>query len=195
LKSQRIIHCDLKPENILLRQANKAGLKVIDLGSACFESERIYTYIQSRFYRSPEVMLGLPYTVAIDMWSFGCILAELFTGTPLFPGEDETDQMSCVLEVLGLPPRDLLVKGTRTSMFFNPDLTPIPVTSSRGRVRVQGSKPLSAKLACTDVNFIGFLESDFYAGCLTWAPDARCSPEEALLLPWISERIRSSRQD
>ena len=57
-------------------------LQVIDFGSSCFESERVYTYIQSRFYRSPEVILGLPYEMAIDMWSLGCILAELLTGCP-----------------------------------------------------------------------------------------------------------------
>ncbi len=48
----------------------------------------VYTYIQSRFYRSPEVILGLPYSMPIDMWSFGCILAELYTGYPLFPGKN-----------------------------------------------------------------------------------------------------------
>jgi len=57
LKKLRIIHCDLKPENILLRQANKSGIKIIDFGSSCFEDERVYTYIQSRFYRAPEVIL------------------------------------------------------------------------------------------------------------------------------------------
>ena len=57
-----IIHCDMKPENIMLTQANKSTIKVIDLGSACFEDKRIYTYIQSRFYRAPEIMLGIPYT-------------------------------------------------------------------------------------------------------------------------------------
>jgi serine/threonine protein kinase len=61
--------------------------KVIDFGSSCFESERMYTYIQSRFYRSPEVILGLEYGPAIDMWSLACILAELLSGQPLFPGE------------------------------------------------------------------------------------------------------------
>merc|ERR1712010_320141 len=66
LRKLRIIHCDLKPENILLRQPNKSGIKIIDFGS-------------SRFDRSPEVILGLPYDTAIAMWSFGCILAELYT--------------------------------------------------------------------------------------------------------------------
>ena len=53
------------------------------------QNQRIYTYIQSRFYRAPEIILGIPYTSAIDMWSLGCILAELNSGYPLFPGENE----------------------------------------------------------------------------------------------------------
>lgn len=61
-------------------------LKLIDFGSACFEGRTFFSYIQSRFYRSPEVLLGLSYSAAIDMWSFGCVAAELFLGLPLFPG-------------------------------------------------------------------------------------------------------------
>ena len=80
MKKNKIIHCDLKPENILLVNPGKSKIKVIDLGSSCFEFEKIYTYIQSRFYRSPEIMLGIPYNTAIDMWSLGCILAELYSG-------------------------------------------------------------------------------------------------------------------
>lgn len=72
-----IIHCDLKPENILLVQQNQVDIKVIDFGSSCKSNKRLYSYIQSRFYRSPEVLLGLRYTVAIDMWSLGCILVYL----------------------------------------------------------------------------------------------------------------------
>lgn len=53
--------------------------------------QRIYTYIQSRFYRAPEIILGIPYTTSIDMWSFGAIIAELFTGFPLYPGESEVE--------------------------------------------------------------------------------------------------------
>ena len=53
MRKLKIIHCDLKPENILLKSPNKSGIKVIDFGSSCFEDERIYTYIQSRFYRAP----------------------------------------------------------------------------------------------------------------------------------------------
>ena len=94
-----IIHCDLKPENILLRHPKKSGVKVIDFGSSCRSNKRMYSYIQSRFYRSPEVMLGLPYSVSIDMWSLGCILAEMHTGEPLFSGSDQFDQMQKVVKV------------------------------------------------------------------------------------------------
>lgn len=86
LRQHSLIHCDLKPENILLMQPQRSAIKVIDFGSSCFVNERMYTYVQSRFYRSPEVIMGLPYGCEIDMWSFGCILAELYMGYPLFPG-------------------------------------------------------------------------------------------------------------
>ncbi|VDQ02756.1 unnamed protein product [Trichobilharzia regenti] len=78
--TNKVIHCDLKPENILLRRAGKSKIKVIDFGSSCYINECPYNYIQSRFYRAPEVILGLPYGTPIDMWSLGCILAEFITG-------------------------------------------------------------------------------------------------------------------
>lgn len=87
LYTYKIIHCDLKPENVLLKQQGRSGIKVIDFGSSCFENQRVYTYIQSRFYRAPEVILGAKYGMPIDMWSLGCIVAELVTGYPLLPGK------------------------------------------------------------------------------------------------------------
>lgn len=81
LRRHSLIHCDLKPENILLKKRNnKREVKVIDFGSACFEHEKLYSYIQSRFYRAPEVLLGNEYATNIDIWSFGCILAEISNG-------------------------------------------------------------------------------------------------------------------
>ncbi|EGR29714.1 protein kinase, putative [Ichthyophthirius multifiliis] len=98
-ESKQIIHCDLKPENIMIKKNNE--LKIIDFGSACQEENRIYTYIQSRFYRAPEILLGIKYTISIDMWSLGCILAELFLGLPIFPGNCEYDQIKRIVDVLG----------------------------------------------------------------------------------------------
>ncbi|KAG1461547.1 hypothetical protein G6F55_003504 [Rhizopus delemar] len=118
LSEHNIIHCDLKPENILLKQPDKSGIRVIDLGSSCFVNEKVYSYIQSRFYRAPEVILGLEYGLPIDMWSTGCILAELYTGRPLFPGENELDQLACIMQLLGVPSKQYLDKCTRKKQFF-----------------------------------------------------------------------------
>lgn len=63
-------------------------------------------------------MLGLPYGPAIDIWSLGCILAELYTGYPLFPGENEADQLACIMEVIGVPPMSLLETASRRRLFF-----------------------------------------------------------------------------
>ncbi|KAF8389653.1 hypothetical protein HHK36_024172 [Tetracentron sinense] len=75
-----LIHCDLKPENILVKSYSRCEVKIIDLGSSCFETDHLCSYVQSRSYRAPEVILGLPYDKKIDIWSLGCILAELCTG-------------------------------------------------------------------------------------------------------------------
>lgn len=120
LKDAGIIHCDLKPENILLCTGVKpAEIKIIDFGSACMEDRTVYSYIQSRYYRSPEVLLGYHYSTAIDMWSFGCIVAELFLGLPLFPGASEFDLLRRMIEILGGQPPDYLLKEAKnTNKFF-----------------------------------------------------------------------------
>ena len=103
-----IIHCDLKPENILLRHPKRSAIKLIDFGSSCIATKKTYTYIQSRFYRSPEILLGLPYDQKIDVWSLGCVLVEMHTGQPLFGGIDQADQMCRIVDVLGMPPLEML---------------------------------------------------------------------------------------
>jgi dual specificity protein kinase YAK1 len=118
LNKARLIHCDLKPENILLKNLESPIIKIIDFGSACDERQTVYTYIQSRFYRSPEVLLGLPYSSAIDMWSLGCIVVELFLGLPLFPGSSEYNQVSRISEMLGMPPTWMLEMGKQSGEFF-----------------------------------------------------------------------------
>ncbi|CAN1765502.1 Dual specificity protein kinase YAK1 homolog [Linum perenne] len=120
LKDAGIIHCDLKPENILLCTSLKpAEVKIIDFGSACMEDRTVYSYIQSRYYRSPEVLLGYQYTTGIDMWSFGCIVAELFLGLPLFPGASEFDLLRRMIEILGEQPPDYVLKEAKnTNKFF-----------------------------------------------------------------------------
>ena len=181
-RENRVIHCDLKPENVLLRQPNRSGIKVIDFGSSCFENSRVYTYIQSRFYRAPEIILGIAYTPAIDMWSLGCILAELFTGYPLFPGESEKEQLALIMEVIGMPPKAVLSQGSRTKLFFTDDLKPISAVSSKGVQRIPGSKTLEQSIRCEDKLFVDFLK-----GCFEWNKETRMTPIEGLQHPWTVE--------
>uniref|UniRef100_A0A674DKX3 dual-specificity kinase n=1 Tax=Salmo trutta TaxID=8032 RepID=A0A674DKX3_SALTR len=187
LHKEKIIHCDLKPENILLSHKGQGNIKVIDFGSSCYEQQRVYTYIQSRFYRSPEVLLGHPYSMAIDMWSFGCILAELYTGFPLFPGESEVEQIACIMEVLGMPPTDFLSTATRKRQFFDSKGNPRNITNSKGRKRRPNSKDLASVLKTNDPLFL-----DFIKRCLTWDPKKRMTPDEAMQHEWIQE-ARSSK--
>lgn len=81
----------------------------------------MYKYIQSRFYRSPEVLLGLSYDTSIDMWSLGCILVEMHVGVPLFDGRDEVDQMNKIISVIGMPQQWLIEKSPKKSKFFEFD--------------------------------------------------------------------------
>lgn len=202
-----IIHCDLKPENVLLKQQGRSGAKVIDFGSSCYEHQRIYTYIQSRFYRAPEVILGGRYGLAIDMWSLGCILAELLTGTPLFAGEDEADQLACIMEVLGMPPQPLLDGCKRTRHFVSSRGFPRYCTlttrsdgqcqlsggrSSRGKYRgPPGSKDIAKALkGCDDPMFL-----DFLTRCFEWDPLKRMSPPQALRHTWLHRRVPKNFQD
>ena len=67
-----------------MKSYSRCEIKVIDLGSSCFETDHLCSYVQSRSYRAPEVILGLPYDKKIDVWSLGCILAELCTGNVSF---------------------------------------------------------------------------------------------------------------
>mmetsp|Transcript_5690 Transcript_5690/g.8249 ORF Transcript_5690/g.8249 Transcript_5690/m.8249 type:complete len:1322 (+) Transcript_5690:203-4168(+) len=93
-------------------------IKLIDFGSACFEGQTAHTYIQSRFYRSPEVLVGLDYDSAIDMWSLGCVAAELYLGLPILPGVHEHDQLSRISEMIGKIPDWMLEQGSKCPKYY-----------------------------------------------------------------------------
>ncbi|CAD6344062.1 unnamed protein product [Miscanthus lutarioriparius] len=116
-----IVHCDLKPENILLKSYGRCEIKVIDLGSSCFLSDNLNLYVQSRSYRSPEVILGLPYDQKIDIWSLGCILAELYTGEVLFPNESVPIILARMIGTIGPIDMEMLASGQETQKYFTDD--------------------------------------------------------------------------
>jgi len=131
LSKHKIIHCDLKPENILLRNLNDKDAFLIDFGGSCFENEIVYSYIQSRYYRSPEVILGKSYNNMIDMWSFGCLLAELKAGRPIFAGDSEHDQLNNIMEYLGVPPQSVLINAKKRKLFFDNKDKPLKSTNKK----------------------------------------------------------------
>lgn len=123
----KVVHCDLKPENVLLCSPVSSAVRVIDFGSSCVQTRdeqartvigTAYTYVQSRFYRSPEVLLGCAYSTQADMWSLACILSELHTGMPLFDGHSEPEQVEKIVSMRGMPPAAMVRDGSKASRFF-----------------------------------------------------------------------------
>ncbi|CAL8314153.1 unnamed protein product [Lota lota] len=113
-----IIHADLKPENIMLT-GQDTKVKLIDFGISCHVSQaKIGIDIQTLWYRSPEIMLGLPFTGLIDMWSLGCVAAELLIGFPIYPGYTEYDMWRYILETHGDLPDAMLDHGIKTLLCF-----------------------------------------------------------------------------
>ena len=114
----KIIHCDLKPENILMKSITDATCKVIDFGSSCFVHDHLSAYIQSRSYRAPEVILGCRYDYKIDMWSLGCILAEIYTGNVLFQNDSIQSMLARIIGICGPIPNWMYEKGKLVNDFF-----------------------------------------------------------------------------
>lgn len=112
-------------------------------------------------------MLGIPFTTAIDMWSLGCILIELYTGIPIFPGESESEQLSLLMEVIGLPDMELLDISSRRQNFFEDDSNQLAydVEDSQGQLRQPGSKPLPRLIGTSSLTFLDFIQR-----ILVWDP-------------------------
>jgi len=118
IHSLHLIHCDLKPENILIKSYSKSEVKVIDFGSSCFIHDHLSSYVQSRSYRAPEVILGCAYDYKIDIWSLGCILAEMLTGYVLFQNDTIQGLLARVVGIIGPIPENMMKKGKLVGNFF-----------------------------------------------------------------------------
>lgn len=127
--------------------------------------------------------MGSSYGLGIDMWSLGCILAELWTGYPIFPGENEQEQLACIMEIFGPPDRHLVERCTRKKLFFDSVGKPRVTVSSKGRRRRPSSKTLQQALKTEDEGFI-----DFVSRCLRWDPDRRLKPSDAVSHPFITNQ-------
>ncbi|EKM77245.1 hypothetical protein AGABI1DRAFT_86785 [Agaricus bisporus var. burnettii JB137-S8] len=178
LHSADVLHRDLKPSNLLLN-AN-CDLKICDFGLArsarpppnlANDSNTFMTeYVATRWYRAPEVMLTFKeYTRAIDMWSVGCVLAEMLSGKPLFPGRDYHHQLSLILDTLGTPSID--------------DFYAISSARSREYLR---ALPFRKRVNFHHVfSKANPLAVDLMEKCLTFSPKRRITVEEALQHPYL----------
>ncbi|XP_008852219.1 homeodomain-interacting protein kinase 4 [Nannospalax galili] len=227
LKELAIIHADLKPENIMLVNQTRCPfrVKVIDFGSASIFSEVRYVkepYIQSRFYRAPEILLGLPFCEKVDVWSLGCIMAELHLGWPLYPGNNEYDQVRYICETQGLPKPHLLRAARKAHHFFkrnpHPDSSNPWQLKSSAETKVRPLERRKYMLKSLDqietvngggaVSRLSFPDREVLAEhadlksmvelikrMLTWESHERISPSAALRHPFVSmQQLRSAHE-
>eukprot|EP00916_Digyalum_oweni_P017230 GHVL01028184.1.p1 GENE.GHVL01028184.1~~GHVL01028184.1.p1 ORF type:complete len:843 (-),score=145.46 GHVL01028184.1:1909-4404(-) len=185
-----LMHCDLKPENILIKSASRCEIKVIDFGSSCFDHDQLNGYVQSRSYRAPEVILGLPYDQKVDIWSLGCIVAELWTGYVLFQNDSVQGLLARVTGIMGNFPFFMLNRGRLSPHYFTGDNqlyieVPGEVCPQSGRrlqVLVPKSATLKQRLRTDDDDFV-----DFVKNLLLIDPSLRPSAREALNHHWLKK--------
>ena len=196
LHSLHLIHCDLKPENILLKSISNAEVKVIDFGSSNFVYDSSSSYIQSRSYRAPEVIMGCNYDYKIDIWSLGCILAELYSKTVLFQSDSVHSLLARVIGIIGPIPEWMYEKGTNSNGMFcqekllfmeaeavndtNPNISTTSAGKKKMHVIVPKRTLIKNRLHCDDKPFIEFLRY-----LLKIDPNERPTAEEALNHSWL----------
>ena len=178
-----IIHCDIKPENILISNTQRNVIKIIDFGSGCFDGRQKYEYIQSRYYRAPEVVLGLNYGPPMDIWGAALVIIEMLIGRPLFQCTTQHELLLMIAEIFGPPPVELIKKCKRRNDFFDLKLELKPM---KGRICNPSSVSLQSILKINDPNLI-----DFLTKCLKWDQKERMTAKEALQHPWIQTKVLS----
>ncbi|KAI4357838.1 hypothetical protein L6164_001761 [Bauhinia variegata] len=200
LRNCGVLHCDIKPDNMLVNEA-KNVLKLCDFGNAMFAGKNEVTpYLVSRFYRAPEIILGLQYDHPLDIWSVGCCLYELYTGKVLFPGHTNNDMLRLHMELKGPFPKKMLRKGAFTEQHFDLDLNFLateedPVTKKMIKRMILNIKPKDIGTIITGfpgedpkmlANFKDLLEKVFVLD-----PDKRLTVSQALNHPFITGKITS----
>jgi serine/threonine protein kinase len=171
IHSLGICHRDIKPQNLLVDPATHE-LKLCDFGSAkkLIKGEANVSYICSRYYRAPELIFGCTdYACIIDVWSVGCVIAELLLGQPLFPGESGVDQLVEIIKVLGTPTKEQI-------MAMNPNYTEFKFP----QIKAHPWKKVFRSRTPADA-------IDFISKVLVYDPSERLTPMESLQHPFFDE--------
>lgn len=203
LRKCNILHADLKPDNILVNEGRNL-LKICDLGSASDASDNEITpYLVSRFYRAPEIILGMEYDFAIDIWSIGCTLYEMYTGKILFAGRSNNQMLRSIMECRGPFTRKLLLKAQFAGLHFDEHMKFMSVEQDKSTGRdmvklVTFIKPIrdlktrligaSKGLSEEEMKELS-LFTDLLDKCLNLNPAKRITPIEALKHPFVSRPI------
>lgn len=189
LHDRNIAHCDVKPENILLCGLGSTSVKLIDFGSSCHPGHPVFAYVQSRYYRAPEVLLGLPYGSEIDVWSLGCVLFELVVGKPLFYAKTEGQMLTVIASLLGPVPEYMVKSSTRRSVYFKADSNEFSETckmdSSQMHRLYEPGTDLEGLLRASPSSLKSSSLGNLLAQCLQWDPKNRITPQKALMHPWF----------
>ena len=171
LKKLNIIHADLKPENILVSD-NEKNIKIIDFGSSFKEKKScFYNYIQTRYYRSPEVLMGLEITHNIDIWSLGCIIYEMIRGYPLFKAKNFQDLFLYHVHLLGIPDKKIILDSQYGNKYFMKD------DKNYKLIRLHDSKKLYYEPKTREIERHITNENkelfDILLKCIQWVPKNR----------------------
>ncbi|XP_044257638.1 serine/threonine-protein kinase PRP4 homolog isoform X2 [Tribolium madens] len=202
LKKTGILHADIKPDNILVNES-KLVLKLCDFGSASYINDNEITpYLVSRFYRSPEIILGIPYDYGIDMWSAACTIYELYTGRILFSGKSNNQMLKFFMDVKGKFPNKVIRKGAFRDQHFDSNCNflyhEIDRVTEREKVVVMSvvkvTRDLQAELVAGQALPPDQLRKvtqlkDMLEKALTIDPAKRISLNNALTHPFIQDKI------
>jgi serine/threonine-protein kinase PRP4 len=202
LQKSGILHADIKPDNILVNH-RKSIAKLCDYGSASDISENSITpYLVSRFYRAPEIILGMPYGHPIDMWSVGCTLYELYTGRILFQSRDNNDQLRHIMQYKGKIPNKMLKKCVFRDAHFDhhgnflfQDIDPITKKPSVRTIEISKTKDLRTDLLNATENLNQDEQTrkrvlqlyDVIDRSLTLDPSKRLTVQQALSHPFYQQ--------
>ncbi|KAJ1966130.1 serine threonine protein kinase CMGC group [Dipsacomyces acuminosporus] len=207
----RLIHTDLKPENILLesgeydivpfgssqsvktRMLKSTNIRLIDFGSATFDSEYHSQVVSTRHYRAPEIILNLGWSFPCDMWSIGCIIIELLTGEALFQTHDNHEHLAMMEVVVGRAPSHIIrsVAPDLRSKFFRSDGSaryPSPEQPRQSQKGVRAMRPLG-QIVSPSTNPIYANLHDLLNRLLQFDPRARITAEEACAHPFFRYRV------